>query len=982
MDEKPESASVAIRKQVDLPDDKSTLSVEVRVSDPADPHHYLSYYVSVEQSQAPLTVLKSLSGSDEWGNTVLIEPITTQDDATYIAYVHPDANTVMLTTQCASPDWVTINGKTVANGLAVPIPREKHRHKQTLEVACGEGHSFGQLYVRRYMLGIVSDYPKSDLSPPPIFVDDVGLDCKFDDKRQAYDCPNPKSHDGKTRVIGFINPTVRYTVESPDKAVEVRVLDQLPTIPFTYRSDLNLIATAGRETAVWPLHFNAPLAGGSMRVIGWILSVLLLLLLLALGVVLSLSNMFGLGSPWGASEIANTLTFICQYFCFANFLRGSNLLTDMTESLKWTTLFIPLPWETRWKSATAALSLYRSYSPDMTHYPGDVNDVHNAYGCLFWSMAIFVMAVAVHGIVTLKFVLFEPNSTFPHRLLMGHWESRILHLLAFPAVTAASMIIATRGTALVWKALALATISALLVWVTTSFFLVRNAVVNKKVTWVWNASVREDGELEDESGYWSDVICDQLNTQPVNRSLFKSIFPWQWISTVADVEQVNISPQLFSRGDDMESVRSAHTLYPARAFRDGTDYPMGKNPKTVEAYRTRAPGLFCPGQRLISGLLRTQWLDMLFTFEGLSKFHTEVVKTSGDDFVVPLTVKTCQLQGPITTGRYCFFFDGARVPFIRVLDTSFKMVVGMFLGVALATKSNFLDAICLGAGALLAFGCLFYAATTSPYSRRVENWLLCMVFAAVGLSAVAFGVTALTGQRITILADIFLWFTAIVCIILALYSCVVTFSVFSAISCAPLEETRFLEKLANCSVTISDHGEGWAVDMPAYNKYGARDVKAQCNIVAEGRVHVVMYPSGEEPSMEFDVEEVKQACRTGALQHPVVVVYAPGSDAKLSYRYANVYDRNGIAGRVSSFLAADMVTRSCADVVGRQVAYQVESRGRDRTVVAVTVIPPKGNTPVGSKSASHGPSRSQGGTRSRSRTGSSYYGSMEMSSRR
>eukprot|EP00914_Ancora_sagittata_P021487 GHVO01042516.1.p1 GENE.GHVO01042516.1~~GHVO01042516.1.p1 ORF type:complete len:1077 (+),score=123.27 GHVO01042516.1:40-3270(+) len=983
-DEQPESASVAIRKQIDIPDDKSPMTVSITVSNPKKSNDYNTYSIHVVQTgEEPLTVLKGLEGSDEWGNTILIEPTTTQDDTTYTGYVHPDAASVMLAVHCASPNWVTVDGRTVPNGVAFPVPRLSNHHRQSLEIACGDGHAFGKMTVRRYVLSLISDIPAADIEPPRVIVDDVGQDCKYDEKHVAYYCPDPKSHDGRVRVLGLVNPSIRYTIESPDKEVEVRMLDQVPTIPFTYRSDLVLVATAGRDVVTWPLHFNAPIASGTMRVVGWILSVLLMLLLTALGVILTFSNMFGLGSPWGATEIANTLTFLSQYLCFANSIRASNLLGEMTASLKWTTLFIPLPWEGGWSSAsTSALSLYSSYGGETTHYAGDVTDVHNAYGCLFWCAAIFAGTLLVHAVVMFKFLVVEPGSTFPHRLLLGHWEARVIHLLAFPAVTASAMIIASRDATILWKVIAGSVISGLFSWLSGSYFLVRSAVVNKKVTWVWNASVREDGELEDESGYWSDVYCDQLNTQPVNRSLFKQLFPWQWVSTVADIERVNISPNSLARNsDDIESMRSAHTLYPAKAFRDGTDYPMGKNPKTVEAYRTRPPGVFCPGQRLVAGLLRTQWLDLLFTFEGLSRFHTEVSK-SGEFFVVPLTVKTCQLQGPITTGRYCFFFDGARVPFIRILDSLFKILIACFLGIALATKSNLLDAICHGAGGAVAFACLFYAATTSPYSRKIENILLALVLAAVGFSGTAFGITSILGERLNVLSDIFLWFTAIVCIVLATYSSIVTFSVFSAISCAPLEETRFLEKLANCSVTISDHADGWAVDVPAFNKYGARDVKAQCNIIGNGRVHVVMYPSGEEPSLEFDVDEVKQSCRTGALQHPAVVLYSPGTNTLLNYRHTNIVNRATVSQRVSSFLASDLITRSCADVVGRQVAAQMEVRGRDKSVMVVTVVPPKGEEPVkNSGSTARGTEKS----RSRRRTdedappSSYYYDSVEMS---
>lgn len=306
----------------------------------------------------------------------------------------------------------------------------------------------------------------------------------------------------------------------------------------------------------------------------------------------------------------------------------------MSEAIKWVTIYWPLPWNLDIKHNN--LSRW-----------GDASDLSNAYGCLFWSSIIFGVVMIVHAVVVSKFKCANRQSTFPHRLLFGNWESRCLHWLAFPVATASGMVLSHPDSTVGWKSVAGSAIGLYFIWGGTIFALLKSAVSARSVIWVWQNSAREDGELEDEAGYWSDMTCDQLLTQPVNRSLFKWFFPWRWVSTVADVDPVNISPRMFSRGDEENE-----GLYPvneySRAHKEG-NYPLGKNPKTVDVFRTMMPSTFCPGQRLIAGLLRTSWLDVLFTYEGLTKFHTHIIKDSGRDFAVPLTVKTCQL----TVRRCC-----------------------------------------------------------------------------------------------------------------------------------------------------------------------------------------------------------------------------------------------------------------------------------------------------------------------------------------
>ena len=60
----------------------------------------------------------------------------------------------------------------------------------------------------------------------------------------------------------------------------------------------------------------------------------------------------------------------------------------------------------------------------------------------------------------------------------------------------------------------------------------------------------------------------------------------------------------------------------------------------------------------------------------------------------------------------------------------------------------------------------------------------------IAFSASSFVFYAVNKKDPSWIADIFLWLVAACCSLLAAYSCVVTFSVFSALFCPPLEESR------------------------------------------------------------------------------------------------------------------------------------------------------------------------------------------------
>lgn len=74
---------------------------------------------------------------------------------------------------------------------------------------------------------------------------------------------------------------------------------------------------------------------------------------------------------------------------------------------------------------------------------------------------------------------------------------------------------------------------------------------------------------------------------------------------------------------------------------------------------------------------------------------------------------------------------------------------------------------------------------------------------------------------------------------------------------------RFLESLANCSVTVTDERRGYTVEMPGYSKYSTKDLKAQAG--EHGRVHASRFGSMEEVQIDFTAKEFYNACSSGYL---------------------------------------------------------------------------------------------------------------------
>eukprot|EP01071_Lankesteria_metandrocarpae_P007053 Lankesteria_metandrocarpae@DN4562_c1_g1_i2.p1 len=492
----------------------------------------------------------------------------------------------------------------------------------------------------------------------------------------------------------------------------------------------------------------------------------------------------------------------------------------------------------------------------------------------------------------------------------------------------------------------------------------------------------ESGIVDEEEGYWSDVVCDQLNTHAVNRGLLpRYVLPWKWMSTVADIEPIVIwgdRPRTFRRSMESSTGGDTDTTTKSELLLGGSDAPpLGGSSTTVEVKRTRAPGMLCPGQRMVAGLVRFDWIDVLFTFQSMTHYHSQIVADTGRPYSFPVTAKVSQLQGPFSSGRFCFFFDGIRVPFIKIEDSLFRAGVGLCMGLCLALQVRSLVAddgsigghgLSDGIYAALAtlFGIvagssavsLLYVALTMPYARRIENLLLCTVLSVLTALSTSFMGYAAAKQSPSTFAEVFLWVAALACVVLAVYSSIVIFSLIVAMTCPPLEETRYLERLANITLTIADHSEGWAVDMPAYSKYYPRNIKAVCQYLlpprtaarldpaaVESKLLVSLVPFDDEATVEFGVVEIKRALASGMLRRPIACLFAP-SNSFLGYKSQNIDSKEHYGAIVHDFLVGEPLTKTCARSLARHITAVVDKhKANDRkAILCMTVIPPSTNT--------------------------------------
>ena len=138
-----------------------------------------------------------------------------------------------------------------------------------------------------------------------------------------------------------------------------------------------------------------------------------------------------------------------------------------------------------------------------------------------------------------------------------------------------------------------------------------------------------------------------------------------------------------------------------------------------------------------------------------------------------------------------------------------------------------------------------------------------------------------------------------------------------------------MNRVAGASTCLLSPSSACGTSRPTALKLGRNGCTSLCT------------PSGEEPTLEFSSSELKTACKSGYLVPPVVTLFVPAPETQLGYKHYSITSKDHVQKQVSEFLSSDHDTRHLAEEVARHVSHQVEVKGRGKTILSITVIPPK-----------------------------------------
>lgn len=137
---------------------------------------------------------------DNNGESLRVEDVDESDTAVKQCLVSPLAEKVTFNPYCADGQRLFVNGKKYANGADITFKRDKTRHTQIVEMVCKlPAAKKGSHLEQKYAVLINSDWPQDEIKPPRLILDELGAECHFDEKKGRYNCPDPKSPDGKVR---------------------------------------------------------------------------------------------------------------------------------------------------------------------------------------------------------------------------------------------------------------------------------------------------------------------------------------------------------------------------------------------------------------------------------------------------------------------------------------------------------------------------------------------------------------------------------------------------------------------------------------------------------------------------------------------------------------------------------------------------------------------------------------------------------------
>ncbi|PFH38135.1 hypothetical protein BESB_004760 [Besnoitia besnoiti] len=906
--------------------------VRVQIRNPSFSPTLVEYVIHVDQASAVKEpTLRSFAARDSQGNLLPVTPLFSDSNEAFVLAARADDAYVRLEATCDPDSALYVNGQRVVLSSAVTISRDEQQPSSLTTVQCRHA-SVHEAAAQQRSFFFETLWTRTNLVPPSkLIVHSNGKACQVileEDSRIL--CENSS---GLTSLFAIFPPSMYYKVTSAaDQAFVVPLVNGGWTPRFPLRIDLQIVARAGAQEKTWKLDFAnvfVPSHGPSlMSGVREFSAVCLLLSLLFIAGLLFLALLTGQGGAAKFSEVPLTaLTFFQASFFLHLLQEGPQSLQSSATLLRWTALFLPLP------------------------YTAETN-VELAAGCLIASAALLVLASLLRAFFAAA-VLQREAEALPHSLKFGNAESRLLHAVACPVAAAAAMLVAEPDSPMLLRFMGVLALAFLTTYWLAVFTFVRGLVASGRVTWVWSYPFLDGSD--DSAGAWCDTRSDQILTEPVNWTVWVQAPTGTWAAPAAQIEPVTVC-------SGAKSLHAGLQKHMGGVWYLRSDGPTGTAAVDVQVLQPKAgPALLPCMHELPVGIARSEWLDCLFTVENLTRFIRHLRRCEREEAaecatgkshfpsshaVLPLTVKQCQLTGPITGGRFALFFE-LRTPCARIGDGVVRSLCGALLGFAVSRNSVFASlasatATSLTLVALVAFVWTLYIYFDRPFHRLEENACFPVLFAILGLTA------AMTASplwlRASFLPCLLEYISAAALLGLALFTAFLAVCLLLGIFWPAMQDIRFLPRLCNSSLLLTDRARHFLVSAPAYNRFGARNVVLEC-VAGAGRGasglvrHVPPAPDGYA-QMELSVDEFGAVCSTGEWTRPRACICLDSSGAVLGFRSLTLYERDD---------AREVVGRFINDEPGLAEAYpelfpilveEIESEKNGGEVVTILVRRP------------------------------------------
>ncbi|PHJ22439.1 transmembrane protein [Cystoisospora suis] len=196
---------------------------------------------------------------------------------------------------------------------------------------------------------------------------------------------------------------------------------------------------------------------------------------------------------------------------------------------------------------------------------------------------------------------------------------------------------------------------------------------------------------------------------------------------------------------------------------------------------------------------------------------------------------------------------------------------------------------------------------------------------------------------------------------------IVTLTLLLGLIWPAMHEVRFLSRLCNTSLIITDRLRNFIVTCPAYNRFGAKNLTLACvecpsgggsashataenldgNLYPQSQVQVHEIspsPSAESYArLEVSMHDLVEGCVTGHLGRPHACIFIENSSVgEFHFRSLRLYKEDDTAQEIDGFLAEDPVTANAGPLLSSILLSHVEEgkkTGGEITTISVEAQP-------------------------------------------